>query len=217
MNIKCTQCQLVNFSTATACARCKTVLTEEIHGESPKRGIIRRLAVRTLVVLGASLAITFGFYLSLIGSAQKLTVDQKQTVDRAIDILRDKDFDTEVMLLTRFTAFRSSDNWLNSAVAKENAYAATNFPFLIMTLYPDFFTYPIDDVEKAAILLHEARHLAGEGEKEAYEFVWRNRGRIGWTKERYQTSAVWINVRQQTREYAPHLFTCTDREFSECG
>jgi hypothetical protein len=216
MNKKCFQCHLVNFSDANACARCNADLTEVVDGESPRKGIVRWLAIRTIVIAGACLIITIGFYLSLIGSAKTLTMEQNESVLRAIDILREKDFDTEVMLLSRFTAFRGSDHWLNAAVAKENAYAATNFPFLIMTLYSDFFTYPIDDVERAAILLHEARHLAGDGEKEAYEFVWRNRNAIRWTREKYQHSPVWHNVRQQTRENVPLLFVCTSNEFGDC-
>ena len=216
MNKKCSQCHLINFARATACARCKADLSEVVKSEAPKKGILRRLAIRIVVVAGACLMITVGFYLSLIGSARSLTLEQKETVQRAIDILREKNFDTEVVLLSRFTAFRSSDNWLNAAVPKENAYAATNFPFLIMTLYPDFFTYPLDDVEKAAILLHEARHLVGEGEQEAYEFVWRNRDRIGWTQEKYQNSQVWLNVRQQTREHVPLLFVCASKDVGDC-
>ena len=161
--------------------------------------------------------ITAGFYLSLITSAERLTYEKKGTVNRAIDVLRDKGFDTEAMMLSQFTAFRASDNWLNSSVAKENAYAATNFPFEIITLYPDFFTYPVDDVERGAILLHEARHLLGQGEKEAYELVWRNRVRLGWTQQSHGNSPIWLNVRQQTIEQVPELFNCPQNEASDCS
>jgi len=67
-------------------------------------------------------------------------------VQRAITVLVQKGFDRESDLLRKFTVFRSSDNWLNSSIEKENAYAATNYPFEIMTLYPDFFQFPLDDV-----------------------------------------------------------------------
>jgi hypothetical protein len=67
--------------------------------------------------------------------------------------------------------FRANDNWLNASVEKENAYAATNYPFEIVTIYPDFFRFTVDDTERAAILLHEAQHLKGKDEKESYEFV----------------------------------------------
>ena len=85
-----------------------------------------------------------------------------------------------------------------------------------MTLYSDFFAYPADDVERAAILLHEARHLKGKDEKDAYEFVWRNRKVLGWTKERYLDSPVWVNVRRQTRDEVPELFICPNNEFGDC-
>ena len=57
-----------------------------------------------------------------------------------------------------------------------------------MTIYPDFFQFPADDTERAAILFHEAKHLEGKDEKEAYEFVWKNRKKLGWTKEKYGNS-----------------------------
>ncbi len=216
MSIKCSQCHLINFADASACARCEADLGELVRSNEPKRRMFRWLLVRAGVIAVVCLMITLGFYLSLISSAKRLTLEQKDTVARGIEVLENTGFATEAMLLARFTAFRSTDHWLNAAVAKENAYAATNFPFMIMTLYSDFFTYPVDDVERAAILLHEARHLRGEGEKEAYGFVWRNRARLGWTKQNYEFSPVWLNIRQQTREYAPELFSCLDKDFAEC-
>ena len=162
------------------------------------------------------LAVLFGFYLSLIASAKSLNMDEKYAVRRAVAVLREKGFNDEALLLDRFTVFRSNDNWLNASVAKENAYAATNFPFEIMTLYPDFFTYPVDDIERAAVLLHESKHLAGKNEHDAYEFVWKNRKQLGWTKERYGSSPVWENVRRQTRENAPELFVCAHNELNDC-
>lgn len=119
-------------------------------------------------------------------------------------------------MLDSYAVYRSSDSWFNSMIPKENAYAATNFPFEIMTIYPDFYTYPTDETERAAILLHEARHLQGKDEKDAYEFVWKNRNKLGWTKERYFNSPLWKNVRSQTREYAPWLFSCEGSDFNDC-
>ncbi len=216
MNKKCSHCDLINFATAEACARCNAELRRIIHASSPKRSPAGWFLVRSGAVAFAIVVITIGFYLSLLVSADKLSPQQKETVRNAISILREKNFDTEAMILSTFTAYRGSDNWLNASVAKENAYAATNFPFEIMTLYPDFFTYPIDDVEKAAILLHEARHLMGEGEKEAYEYVWKNRERLGWTKDKYALSSVWMNVRHQTREHVPEMFICTQNPAYDC-
>lgn len=130
--------------------------------------------------------------------------------------MREKGFTSDAMLLDNFTVYRRNDNWLNASVAKENAYAATNFPFEIMTLYPDFFTYPIDDTERAAILLHEARHLRGEEEPAAYTYVWKNRIQLGWTREKYSASPVWSNIRSQTRDTVPELFTCSEKDFGDC-
>jgi hypothetical protein len=171
---------------------------------------------RIFVCAAVCVAVLLGFYLSLIASAKRLTIDEKSTVRRAIAVLRDKGFTEEAFLLDNLTAFRSDDNWLNATVAKENAYAATNFPFEIVTLYSDFFTYPVDDLERAAILLHEARHLKGKDEEDAYRFVWTHRAQLGWTQERYAASAVWQNVRKQTQDTVPDLFRCDGVKSGDC-
>jgi hypothetical protein len=216
MKRKCHRCHLVNFESSDACSRCQADLGSVVQGTEPKPGFLRWILVRSGVIAVVCIVITLGFYLSLIASAKPLDLEQKETVNRAMQLLRESAFETEAMFLSRFTAFRRDDHWLNAAVPKENAYAATNFPFQIMTLYADFFAYPEDDVEKAAILLHEARHLMGEGEKEAYEYVWKNKARLGWTKENYPVSEVWLNVREQTREHAPDLFICTEKPLGDC-
>jgi hypothetical protein len=74
----------------------------------------------------------------------------------------------------------------------------------------------MDDTERAAILLHEAKHLEGKGESAAYEYAWINRKRLGWVSQKYRASEVWLNVRSQTREYAPNLFVCPEKEFADC-
>lgn len=176
-----------------------------------------RLTGRILVCIAVCIAALLGFYISLIASARPLAHKQWATVRRSIENLRLAGFDREVMLLETITVFRSDDNWLNASVAKETAYAATNFPFEIMTLYPDFFTYASDDTERAAILLHEARHLMGEDEHEAYEYVWRNKKRLGWTRQHYSDSIVWDNIRRQTRDHVPHLFVCDFNQFNDCA
>lgn len=214
----CPSCQLINFPNAGECKRCRfnlsTISAESLDNKRPffKSKIIKRGLVCAAVVIFT----VFGFYLSLIGSSKRLTYVEKQTVSQAISILREKGFSDEVFFLDYLTAFRADDNWLNASVTKENAYAATNYPFEIMTIYPDFFTYTADDTERAAILLHEARHLKGADEKEAYKFVWENRKRLGWTKETHGNSVIWRNVRQQTKEYAPELFTCEGKIFNDC-
>lgn len=215
MSKKCQTCSLVNFAAAEKCARCDALLADIPEEKIPaKTGskIMRRVVVCLVVVLCTVL----GFYLSMIMSAKRLSYAETVEVYKAIAVLDEKGFSDEVFLLNYLTAFRAEDNWLNASVAKENAYAATNFPFEIMTIYPDFFTYPADYTERAAILLHESKHLQGKDEKEAYEFIWRNRKRLGWTRDKYNGSPVWQNVRHQTRELVPSLFTCSDKEFGDC-
>lgn len=214
----CPSCQLTNFPNAKQCKRCNfnlvTVSTENSVTKKPfyKSKILKRILICASVVVFT----IFGFYLSLIGSSKHLTYQEKQTVNQAISILNEKGFSKEVFLLDYLTAFRADDNWLNASVPKENAYAATNYPFEIMTIYPDFFTYTVDDTERAAILLHEAQHLKGADEREAYKFVWENRKQLGWTKNKYENSVIWKNVRLQTKEYAPELFTCEGKVYNDC-
>ncbi len=176
------------------------------------RSIIRRSAICLLICLATIAA----FYLSLLFSARFLTPEEASRVDTAIDILDRAGFEREVYYLRNFAFFRGNDNWLNSLVPKENAYAATNYPFEILTVYPDFFVYTKDDTERAAILLHEARHLQGFDEQDAYEFVWKNKAKIGWTRKNYGDSVVWKNVRKQTIEIAPGMFICEFNEMGDC-
>ena len=171
---------------------------------------------RALICIGMCLFVLVGFYVSLVFSSKSLNAEESAKIEKAIELLEKKGFYEEVYYLRNLAVFRGSDNWLNSLVQKENAYAATNYPFEIMTIYPDFFTYTKDDVERAAILLHEAKHLQGEEEKVAYEFVWKNRQALGWTEAEYHKSVLWKNVRRQTREYAPNLFICEFNNYGDC-
>jgi hypothetical protein len=216
MNIRCRTCRQVNPATAANCARCGGRLAETVN-IPVKRGILKSGLLKRIVVFvfACAFALT-GFYLSLALSARPINYENRLAVDAAIQVLDDRGFTSEVRLLRYLTLFRSEDNWLNASIVKENAYAATNFPFEIMTLYPDFFAVPIDDTERAAILLHEAKHLEGLDEKEAYAFVWRNRTRLGWTKDKYRESVVWQDVRRQTRDHLPGLFACDFNEFGDC-
>lgn len=143
-------------------------------------------------------------------------MEEAAQVRSAIRYLEKRGFAGETLLLNYVTVFRANDNWLNATVAKENAYAATNFPFEIVTVYPDYFTYATDEIERAAILLHEAKHLEGKDEKEAYEFVWQNRKRLGWTSDRYSNSVIWRETRKLTKEYSPALFICEFNDYGDC-
>jgi hypothetical protein len=207
---------LVDFASAVICGRCGTDLlaAESVEGRSVSIG--RMIFRRSMICILVCLFVLAGFYLSLIGSAKSLSYDDKKVVTRAIAILGEKGFTDESYLLQNLTAFRANDNWLNASVEKENAYAATNFPFEIITLYPDFFSVTADDTERAAILLHEAKHLAGKDERESYEFVWKHRKQLGWIEENYHGSPVWRSVRKQTKDNVPLLFVCDFNVYGDC-
>lgn len=142
MNNKCPQCGLNHPQSSKACIRCGGML-DETENISSNQGLLKSSIVKRAVVCLMVLAAVFlGFYTSLIFSADKLTAEERAQVDESIRILEERGFQDEAFLLKHLAAFRANDNWLNASVAKENAYAATNFPFEIVTLYPDFFTYP---------------------------------------------------------------------------
>lgn len=210
MSKKCSACDRLNVERLTACSTCGGPLRSL---DEPRHGSIKR---RTIVCILVCVGAVVAFYLSLVISAKPLKGENQAVVASAIDHIEASGFDREAFLLRNIATFRSTDNWLNSSVAKENAYAATNFPFGIITLYSDFFAYPSDHVERAAILLHEVKHVQGMDEHDAYEFVWRNRYRLGWTRDRYLVSPVWENVRRQTRDNVPELFTCPEFDASDC-
>lgn len=220
MNKKCPNCNLINFLEAEQCRRCeadiKSIGLSEITAGNKKPTILSKIIWRGIICMIVCLLSIFGFYLSLLLTSKPLSYDEKTQIRQAIQILREKGFSNEVFLLNYLTSFRGNDNWLNASIEKENAYAATNYPFEIMTIYPDFFNYTIDETERAAILLHEAKHLQGADEKEAYEFVWKNRQQLGWSKEKYADSIIWQNVRKQTREVAPNLFVCNINVYNDC-
>ena len=216
MNPKCPNCGLVNYSHARNCVRCGSGLDESENIASKARFSKSSIAKRVSVCLAVLVATVASFYISLVFSADALTSEEMQRIRGGIRILEEKGFTDEAQLLRHVAVFRANDNWLNASVEKENAYAATNFPFEIVTIYPDFFKFSTDEVERAAILLHEAKHLQGKDEKEAYEFVWKNRKRLGWTSDRYSRSPIWRETRKLTKEYSPILFVCDFNEYNDC-
>lgn len=174
--------------------------------------IFQHLANHTAAAVLAVVA----FYLSLLTTSLPPAPQDRPAIDRAIAILEEKGFNNEVFLLRNTVTFRSTDHWLNSLTPKENAYASTNFPFHIITLYGDFYTKTVDDTERAMVLLHEARHLVGENENEAYAYVWKNRHQLGWTIRTHGTTPSYITIEQQTREMAPEIFNCPDNLWMDC-
>lgn len=216
MKKHCPNCRLINFPNAEECVRCRAALIEVSTGGATDSSLKYKIIRRAILCAAVCLFTLLGFYLSMIFTSKSLSYDEKKQVRTAIGFLDAKGFSREVFLLTYLTNFRGNDNWLNASTKLESAYAATNFPFEIMTVYPDFFAYAADDTERAAILLHEAQHLKGADEKQAYEFVWRSRKQLGWTKESYGNSVVWRSIRKQTREFAPNLFVCDWNEAGDC-
>ncbi len=143
---------------------------------------------------------------SLLVTSDDLNWSEEAQVAAAIDVLRERGFTREAFVLQNLTTFRTSDHWWNRYVGHTQAYAATNFPFEIITLYPPFFRVAADDTERAVILLHEAQHLLGSDEKGALVYVWGAKGRLGWTEPRYGVTRVWHNTLEWTQQTAPSLF-----------
>jgi len=136
---------------------------------------------------------------------------------RAIAVLEHAGFSREVVMLRHFANYRATDNWWNVYLGHQDAYAATNFPLGVMTLYPPFFRVAVDDTERAVILLHESQHLLGAGEDAALERVWRDKLRLGWTADAYEHTRVWRNTREWTAADVPALFRCGRDSASDCA
>lgn len=219
---KCENCGVVNLPSDQNCRRCGALLGQpepasadfiddgDVH--SKKRSIFRRLAWIT----GVTLAVLFMWYASLRITSDPLRPEQEPVVSKAIGVLELTGFANEALLLRNFVTYRSTDSWWNQYVGHRDAYAATNFPFQVLTLYPQFFEDSVDDIERAAMLLHESYHLFGSGEETALEGVWREKKRLGWTADKYAQSRVWNNTRELTMSNVPNLFTCGLDGRSDC-
>lgn len=171
--------------------------------------VVGNYVALTLVALGL-------MHVSLLHTSAPLDLEQKAAVERAIAVLSEKGFSREVLVLRKIASFRGSDNWLNGLVESENAFAATNFPFGVITLYPDFFNRATDDTERAMILLHESRHLTGGSERDAFAHVWRNRQKLGWTTLSHGMTPAFVTIGEMTRENVPELFTCQANLWDDC-
>lgn len=211
-SIRCPHCGIANFADGGACRRCGEFLP------APRRAVaglpvyepsaLRRIAA----MAGAVALVMFVWWASLFATSEGLDPEQRLTVYRAVDLLEQRGFRKEVFALRNVARFRSTDNWWNRHNGHDQAYAATNFPFEIVTVYPWFFEVPKDDVERAVILMHEAQHLMGADEETALRRVWKSKGRLGWTAEAYGRSKVWRNTLEWTQGSAPDLFTCTQAD-----
>jgi hypothetical protein len=170
-----------------------------------------------LWIVGVTLILLLSFYISLRITSDELGYEQRQIVQRSISILKQRGFNKEATMLGTFAAYRGTDNWWNKFIGHREAYAATNFPFEVLTLYPEFFADSFDDYERAAILLHEACHLFGSGEGAALEHVWRNKRQLGWTEDKYSDTKVWNNTKDLTINLVPKLFQCGADGKSDCA
>jgi hypothetical protein len=167
-------------------------------------------------ILGTTLLILLIFALSLHATSDQLEYDQRHAVQSAIALLEQKGFAERAFVLRYVTSFRRTDNWWNRYVGHQDAYAATNFPFEVVTLYPEFFVTSVDDNERAVLLLHETYHLFGSGEEAALEGVWRNKQKLGWSAETHGHSKVWRDTRELTMNKVPALFQCGPDGSSDC-
>lgn len=221
---KCPQCGLVNPSHDENCRRCgQSLIDVEVSAVEPEFPASevqpvkkKKAALRISWIFGTTLILLFAAYMSLLLTSEDLPFDQRQTVKAAVNVLEQRGFSRQAFVLKHLVRYRATDNWWNGYVGHHAAYAATNFPFEVVTLYPEFFDTTVDDTERAAILLHESHHLFGSGEEAALEGVWRAKSRLGWTASKYGTTKVWANTRDLTAAGVPQLFTCGSDGHSDC-
>jgi hypothetical protein len=215
----CAQCGLVNFGEAETCRRCHCDLVETAPAvsdiEAPAS--IARSARRTLLIVAATVGVSiFAWSRSLLLTSEPIDESQRLMVMRSVELLERAGFSREVTMLRHFANYRATDNWWNNYLGHSQAYAATNFPLGVVTLYAPFFRVATDDTERAAILLHEAQHLLGAGEPAALELTWREKSRLGWTAEKYGESKVWKNTKEWTIAEVPSLFECGGEGHDDC-
>ena len=211
---KCLRCGLVNFADVDICRRCSAVLGDRMAVTPAAGRTGSAMVIRVGAIGGTVAAVLLGWWVSLLATSDPLDNEQRALVDDAIVLLDERGFSRHAFVLRHVTSFRSTDNWWNLYHAHYQAYAATNFPFEIVTLYPWFFELPADDVERAVVLLHEGYHLMGADEATALRQVWREKAKLGWTADVYGRSKVWKNTREWTEYSAPELFACGEDE--EC-
>jgi hypothetical protein len=214
---KCSRCGLVNLAVDEVCRRCGASLTGDASAAADSGALRKRHIGRRLIwIFGTTLVLLFVFYLSLLLTSDDLGFDRRQTVRNAIAILKQNGFDKEAFVLGNLVKYRATDNWWNRFVGHRDAYAGANFPFEVVTLYPEFFDVAVDDTERAVILLHESYHLFGSGEDAALEGVWRDKQRLGWAADKYGQTRVWNNTRELTVARVPKLFQCGNDGHSDC-
>ena len=214
---KCPRCGLVNFVENQTCRRCGEPLSTT-RSDRPSRFYRRERGFgrKLLWVAGTTATLLTASFVSLLVTSDGLDAEQQRTVARATRILAQTGFSRDAWVLDTLVTYRATDHWWNRSVGHQSAYAATNFPFGVVTLYPPFFRLAVDDTERAAILLHEAYHLFGAGEEAALRRVWFDKQRLGWTADRYSQTRVWKNTKEWTEGTVPALFRCGPAKRSDC-
>ncbi len=210
----------MNFATATTCRRCGAECVGEpvpARDQAAARSADHRASRRAAWLVSVVVLVVFAWSRSLLLTSAPVDDSQRAVVFRSIQILDRAGFAREASMLRHFANFRATDNWWNVYLGHQDAYAATNFPLGVMTLYPPFFNTAVDDRERAIILLHEAQHLLGSGEEAALTRVWQEKSRLGWTADEYGQTRVWKNTREWTQTNAPSLFTCGPNRLGDCA
>lgn len=215
----CARCGLVNFAVDRNCRRCGATLLpgssiDEVSPVQVEKG--RGFGRKLLWVFGMTLTLLFVAFMSLLVSSRGLDYDERQRVAKAIAVIEQADFSKEAFVFRNLVTYRGTDSWWNQYVGHQSAWAATNFPFEVVTLYPPFFKFAVDDTERAAILLHESYHLFGAGEEAALQGAWLEKGRLGWTAYEYSQTRAWKNTREWTAGSVPALFKCGMDGQSDC-
>jgi len=220
---KCPGCGLVNSSSDEICRRCGTTLSDDDYVEpthvqevQPKLPKKRSFRSRVVWILTTTTILLIIFYSSLLLTSDRLNADQRAKVEAAITLIKSSGLTKEAFVLDHLASFRATDNWLNAYVGHRDAYAATNFPFEVVTLYPEFFEVPVDDRERAAVLLHEARHLLGDGEDAALQNTWQRKRQLGWTADKYGQTRVWDATVRLTKATFPYMFQCGGGGDQDC-
>lgn len=217
---RCAHCGSVNFGDAGTCRRCRVDLLTESSAPSTTDASGSRVRANRRPIIFVAVTVLFASFAwsrSLLLTSTPIDEDQRLVVMRAVDVLDQAKFSREAFLLRHIANYRATDNWWNLHVGHSQAYAATNFPLGVMTLYEPFFESTSDDVERAAILLHEAQHMLGAGEASALETTWREKSWLGWTADKYGQTKVWKNTREWTGADVPSLFQCGDDGHGDCA
>src|SRR3712207_6777290 len=112
MSPRCPRCGLVNFASAEACKRCEEPLGRgfdhfdtqtryaafDENDSAPRPRSVLRRVVAGFVAAGVLL---FVAYLSMLKTSRAADYEQRQTINRAVDIIERAGFSSDAFLLRR--------------------------------------------------------------------------------------------------------------------